>query len=193
MRIIAGELRGRRIEAPAGMDTRPMLDRVREALFGRLSERLVDARVLDLFAGSGSLGIEALSRGAARARFVESGARALAALKSNIELLRLGKRAEVVRANALDPKCWRGKDEAAPLHDLVFFDPPYPLVVDPAERKKLVDALAKLFDTALVPEALLVFHLPAREAEVLRLAEPWKLESRVYGTSGLVFVQRSAE
>src|SRR4029453_1137166 len=71
MRIIAGEFGGRHIEAPAGDSTRPMLDRVREALFGTLGERVLEARVLDLYAGSGSLGLEALSRGAAYVHFVE--------------------------------------------------------------------------------------------------------------------------
>ena len=99
MRIIAGEFRGRRIEAPPGDGTRPMLDRVREALFSTLGERVDGARVLDLFAGSGSLGLEALSRGARVARMVEQHPRAYATLKENVELLGAADRALCARGN----------------------------------------------------------------------------------------------
>src|SRR6185436_17415765 len=85
VRIIAGEHRGRRISAPDGERTRPMLDRVREALFGTLGERVEGAQVLDLFAGSGSLALEALSRGAERAVLIERNPTALDALQANIE------------------------------------------------------------------------------------------------------------
>ena len=106
MRIIAGEFRGRRIEAPPGLATRPMLDRVREAVFSTLQRRLPDAVVLDLFAGSGSLGLEALSRGARHVRLVEQGAPALAALRKNVEALRARHRVEVVVGDALKATSW---------------------------------------------------------------------------------------
>src|SRR5215217_1246585 len=96
MRVIAGRWRGRRLQAPAGAATRPTGDRVREALFSILGDRVVDARVLDLFAGSGALGIEALSRGAAEATFVDNAAPAIRAIGANLEAL--GADAEVVRA-----------------------------------------------------------------------------------------------
>ena len=92
MRVIAGELGGRRLQTARGDATRPTAERVREALFSMLGE-LDGAVVLDLFAGSGALGIEALSRGAARATFVERAPRALAALRANIAALALGERA----------------------------------------------------------------------------------------------------
>src|SRR5262245_37711296 len=101
MRVIAGELGGRRLQAPRGRTTRPTSDRVREALFAMLGE-LRGARVLDLFAGSGALGIEALSRGAERTVFVERDAAALGALSANLDSLGLGDRCvEVRRADAL--------------------------------------------------------------------------------------------
>jgi 16S rRNA (guanine966-N2)-methyltransferase len=107
MRIIAGEHRGRRIEAPPGDSTRPMLDRVRESLFSTLGNLVDDARVLDLFSGGGSLGLEALSRGASYARLVEREASAYATLKRNVsELGYTPEQASTVRGNALSPLSW---------------------------------------------------------------------------------------
>ena len=120
-RIVAGSHRGRRIAAPPGRDTRPTSDRVREALFSILGDRLQDARVLDLFAGSGALGLEALSRGAATVTFVDSAPAAIRALRANLEAL--GAEAEVVRADAL--RWLRSAPAAARQYDLVFLDPPY--------------------------------------------------------------------
>ena len=106
MRIIAGELGGRRIAAPPGKGTRPMLDRVREALFSSLGERVEGAAVLDLFAGSGSLGLEALSRGARSVRLVESDRHAAALLRQTLETLAVAERVELVVADALAPASW---------------------------------------------------------------------------------------
>ena len=122
MRGVAGRLGGRRLAAPAGAATRPTSDRVREALFALLGP-VEDARVLDLFAGSGALGIEALSRGAAAATFVDSAPAAARAVRANLEAL--GLEAEVRRSDA------RGFLRAARRerrqYDLIFLDPPYRL------------------------------------------------------------------
>jgi 16S rRNA (guanine966-N2)-methyltransferase len=118
MRVIAGELGGRRLTSARGITTRPTAERVREALFSMLGP-LEGAQVLDLFAGSGALGIEALSRGAARVTFVERAPSALAALRSNIEALELSDRSRVLRGDAL--AALQGDDK----YDLVFLDPPY--------------------------------------------------------------------
>ena len=119
MRVIAGELRGRRLTAPAGSTTRPTSDRVKEATFNALGSlgAIEDATVLDRFAGSGALGIEALSRGAAHCRFVEVDRSALAALRGNLDALGLGPdRATVQAADlAADAGPW----------DLALLDPPY--------------------------------------------------------------------
>ncbi|HEY8375642.1 MAG TPA: 16S rRNA (guanine(966)-N(2))-methyltransferase RsmD, partial [Nannocystis sp.] len=101
MRIIAGRWRGRRIEAPPGRDTRPTTDRVREAWMSALQPELPGARVLDLFAGSGALGLEALSRGAEHATFVERSGRALRALRANLERLGAMDQATIVRGDAV--------------------------------------------------------------------------------------------
>lgn len=120
MRVIAGELRGRRIEAPPGESTRPTTDQVREAMFNALGslDLVRDAAVADLFCGSGAVGIEALSRGAAHCTFVERDRAALATLRRNLQQLGLTERSKVVSGDAVAM--------AARLEvDLVLADPPY--------------------------------------------------------------------
>ncbi|MFH1529901.1 MAG: 16S rRNA (guanine(966)-N(2))-methyltransferase RsmD [Pseudomonadota bacterium] len=122
MRIIAGRYRGHPISAPAGRTVRPTTDRVREALFSILGASVEGAAVLDLFAGSGALGLEALSRGAARAVFVEASPRSLAVLHKNIERLGVeGVRVAKGRVEDTLPRLARDGET----FDLVFLDPPY--------------------------------------------------------------------
>jgi 16S rRNA (guanine966-N2)-methyltransferase len=120
MRIIAGEYKGRRLVAPPGTATRPTSDRVREALFSILGARVEDADVLDLFAGSGALGIEALSRGAQKATFVDNAPAALTTIRRNLEGVQ---GATVVRRDAR--AFLRDARENGRQYDLVFLDPPY--------------------------------------------------------------------
>lgn len=121
IRIIAGEFKGRRLKTPAGDSVRPTADRVREAWFSILQRSLRGARVVDLFAGSGALGLEALSRGAVTADFVEIHRMALAALKANITALHVDERAAVHRVDAL-----AFAERLHPGHyDVAFADPPY--------------------------------------------------------------------
>ncbi|MBI5088198.1 MAG: 16S rRNA (guanine(966)-N(2))-methyltransferase RsmD [Actinobacteria bacterium] len=121
MRVVAGELGGRKLVAPPGDTTRPTTDKVREAVFNSLSSMGIveDAVVVDLFAGSGALGIEALSRGAARCTFVERDRGALRALRENIDALRLGDRATIVTSDVM---AWV---PAVRNVDLALVDPPY--------------------------------------------------------------------
>lgn len=121
MRIIAGRWRGRTIEGPAGRGTRPTADRVREAWMSAIQFDLPGARVVDLFAGSGALGLEALSRGADHATFVETGPRALRALERNIAQLDAAEMTTIVRRDAV---AWTRTLEAGE-YDLAFADPPY--------------------------------------------------------------------
>jgi 16S rRNA (guanine966-N2)-methyltransferase len=100
MKVLAGALKGRRLETPRGTTTRPTADQVRIALMDTLTPRLPGARVLDLFAGAGGVGLEALSRGAAHATFVERDTRAVAALRANVETLGVAAQARVERADA---------------------------------------------------------------------------------------------
>ena len=146
VRVIAGRYGGRRLKAPPGINTRPTADRVREALFSILGDRVTQARVLDLFAGAGTLGIEALSRGAAQATFVDSAPRAVAALRANLGAL--GADAEVVRSDAL--RWLRSASGGARQYSLVFLDPPY------RRAEGLGGELSDLLPPVLAPGALVI-------------------------------------
>jgi 16S rRNA (guanine(966)-N(2))-methyltransferase RsmD len=123
MRVIAGRYGGRRLRAPAGAATRPTSERVREAVFSMLGP-LDGARVLDLFAGSGALGIEAISRGAARVSFVERSPAARAILEANLEALGIERATARVRGGDARPEL-RAAAGRGETYDLVFLDPPY--------------------------------------------------------------------
>lgn len=128
MRIIAGEFGGRRLAVPGDARVRPTADRVREAWMSVVSADLVGGRVLDLFAGSGALGLEALSRGAAHATFVDVSRPSLEALRANIRTLNVAERTTVRRGDALQLA-----ERLEPLaFDVAFADPPY--ATDQAER-----------------------------------------------------------
>jgi len=120
MRVITGTARGCRLETLAGDATRPTTDKVKEALFSAIQFDLPDARVLDLFAGSGQLGIEALSRGADRCTFVDQNKKAVEVIRRNLQATRLSEQAQVVSADALGFLA-----RTADTFDIVFLDPPY--------------------------------------------------------------------
>lgn len=176
MRIIAGEWRGRALasvgKGDAGAHLRPTSDRVREALFnmltgGRFGDPITDARVLDLFAGTGALGLEALSRGAQSALFVDDGSKARALIRENLSLCDASDRARLLRRDAT-----RLGPHDGPPHDLVFLDPPYGKGM--GQR-----ALSSAFDGGwLAPEALIVWeeNQPQGAPEGMTL-----LEQRRYG------------
>jgi 16S rRNA (guanine966-N2)-methyltransferase len=156
MRVIAGELGGRRLRSAAGKQTRPTAARVREALFSMLGE-IEGAAVLDLFAGSGALGIEALSRGAASATFVERDPRALEALRANVAQLGLAQRSEIRTGDALAALRREAK------YDLVFIDPPY------AAAAQLGGTLSRELRAALAPGARVVSESDRRSPLELEL------------------------
>lgn len=185
MRIVAGKHRGRRLLVPPGVTVRPTSDRAREALFNILSHGslaaeglpFAGAAVLDAFAGTGALGLEALSRGAAAALFLEKDPGALAILRRNIAVLREEARARVVAGDATHPP------RAPAACALAFLDPPY-------HSGLAATALAAL-DTAgwLAPQALAIIELAAREK--LTLPPGFIiLDERVYGAGRLVFLHR---
>lgn len=168
MRIIAGEWRGRRLAAPAGRRTRPTTDRAREAWMSIVSPSLVGARVLDLFAGSGALGLEALSRGAASATFVEDDPRALAALRKNVEALGAQSRVAVIRTDAV--KFVRTLDAGA--FDVAFADPPY--------ERGLATAIAERWLATAFARILGLEHSP-------REPLPGSDDTRRYGDTAITF------
>ena len=144
MRVIAGSARGRQLVAPRGTVTRPITDRVKETLFGILAERVIDARVLDLYAGSGSIGIEALSRGAASCEFVELDRRASAAIRENLERTGVAEDASVHQVDVLRYLSRAADDR----FNLAFLDPPY-------EERAILAPLVRLV-ARLTPGAVVV-------------------------------------
>ena len=120
MRVISGSARGRRLKELQGMDTRPTTDKVKESLFNIIQFEIPGRKVLDLFGGTGQLGLEALSRGAEHCTFVEQRRDAAALIRENLKTCRLGDSAHVVQGEALDfLTCCREK------FDVIFLDPPY--------------------------------------------------------------------
>ena len=168
MRIIAGEWRARQLEAPPGRTTRPTTDRAREAWMSVVHPSLDGARVLDLFAGSGALGLEALSRGATEATFVEHDPRALAALRKNLATLGAADRATIVRTDAVRFV----QTLAAGAFDIAFADPPY--------QQGLATAVADRWLEVAFSRILGVEHSPR---EILRGGS----DTRRYGDTAITF------
>jgi 16S rRNA (guanine966-N2)-methyltransferase len=166
--VIAGTYGGRRLTAPPGSSTRPTSDRVRGALFSILGARIDGARVLDLFAGSGALGIEALSRGAESAVFVDDAPAAIRAIRGNLEALGLS--AGVRRVDALRHLGAASSDGAQ--YDLIFLDPPYRLADSLAGR------LSEALPAVLAPGAVAVAESDRRAPLALDLP---LLDERRYG------------
>lgn len=188
MRIIAGTWRGRRLESPDGRGTRPMMDRVKEAIFSVLAPWLEGADVLDLFAGTGGLGLEALSRGARSARFSEMGSSARKHLENNVRALGASERAKVVGADALRPSTW-----GAEPFDIVFLDPPFPMVRDLNTRREVLSALEALATSHLAPEGVIVLHVPRHALRASELAPSLVAKEREYGAQSVWFVQFDEE
>lgn len=180
MRIIAGEYRGLRMATLPGLDVRPTSDRVRESLFSILGDRVVGARVLDCFAGTGALGMEALSRGAARAGFVEKDARVLHLLRANLDRLNLAGQTVVIPGDALQPELWQ--DRGFPAR-IVFADPPY----RQGFAARFLDALLR--SNRLEPDSLIVVE-HERELELLG-AGFTVMDRRQYGDTAITFLTSS--
>lgn len=189
MRIVAGRLKGRAIVPPEGQGTRPTSDRARQAVFNILehspwAEPLADMRVIDLFAGSGALGFEAVSRGATFALFVETEDAARGAIRENAEAFGLTGQVRVHRRSAVD----LGERPATvgPAFDLAFLDPPY--------AKGLVEpALAGLAAGGwLKPGALVVLERGSGEPDI-ETPGYRRLDARDYGAARVVFLQRLGE
>jgi 16S rRNA (guanine966-N2)-methyltransferase len=182
MRVIAGRLRGRALHAPSSRDIRPTSDRLRESIFDilvhGLGVELEGARVIDLFAGTGALGVEALSRGAAFAMFVDDGAEARALIRANVETLGLGGVTRIFRADATR----LGKAPAGPRFQLAFLDPPYGL-------DRAGPALAALAKGGWLDDgAICVIEESAKAA--VALPPGFKLiERRAYGETAIAFAQ----
>ena len=178
MRVIAGTARGVPLVAPRDRSTRPVTDRVKETLFAILAPRIVGAAVLDLYAGSGAIGIEALSRGAARCTFVERGRPALEALRTNLERTQLGGTATVVAGNV---ERFLEADGAAG-HDLAILDPPY-------VERAILAPLERL--AAQLPGGALVVVKHFWRTEVPELDGLARVRVRRFGETSLTFLERT--
>jgi 16S rRNA (guanine966-N2)-methyltransferase len=179
MRIIAGSRKGSRIFAPRGSETRPTGDRVREAAFNLLGPGAAEgAKVLDLFAGSGAMGLEALSRGAASTTFVESDRDACRTINRNLEKLELTG-AKVLCQDALT--ALRNDVRSGRRYDLVLVDPPY------RRFSSLQNALIQYLPEVLEPGGRLIVETSAKDEPELPLS---RLKSRRYGSSRLTLFER---
>jgi len=176
VRIIAGELRGRRLQTPKGRNIRPTSDRVREAIFNVIAAWVAEANVLDLFAGTGALGLEALSRGAARATFVDNHSEAIRLIKENISLCGVKDRTVVMHREILPSLSVLAAQPAnSARFDLVFLDPPY--------GKNQVPAVLELLTALnLVPTtAVAVVEHHRQDAIPSRCGNWHKTKERRYG------------
>ena len=182
MRVIAGSAGGLPLIVPK-TDIRPTMDRVKAAIFSSLGDRIIGARVLDLFAGTGALGIEALSRGAASAMFVESERAAVAAIERNLAQTGL-----IGRVRPQDVFDFLTRASTAETYDLIFADPPY-------ERSKQGGAFTSLLlNNDRLPERLTnegIFVLEKRPSERVPATDLWEVvRQRTYGATETLFLQR---
>ena len=184
VRIIAGSCRGRTILAPKGLDTRPTLDRVKESLFGIIQFQLYGKRVLDLFAGSGSLGLEALSRGASYAVFNDNSREAVKIIKANVEKLGFADKSAVL---SLDYKqAVRSAAACGKGFDIVFLDPPYRAGVMEGALNEL--CIKGVLNSGAMVVAEHDAHIPPVDTGTLEL-----YDRRIYRDTALSFFRREGE
>lgn len=183
MRIVSGTFKGRRLSSPASMEIRPTSDKVREAIFNILPREFPFNKVLDLFAGTGAMGLEALSRGALDATFVDSGTEAIALIRKNIESC--GVEARVYRSGAGDSlKRFARKGEK---FDLIIIDPPYSSTLL-KEALEAIDA-----GGLLAPGGVIVAETTKRMALEAELKSLEHFDERRYGDTVVYFLRRRAE
>jgi 16S rRNA (guanine(966)-N(2))-methyltransferase RsmD len=178
LRVISGNLRGKRLFSPKGQELRPTSDRVKEAIFDILQDQIQGQNVLDLFAGTGALGIECLSRGASKAVFVEESSESLSALRRNIEECRLKDKAEVLGRKVLPAlKILEVRGEA---FGLIFLDPPY----DKGEARRVLEVLSR--SSILTPGTLVVVEHSLSEG-IDSIPSLQRVDRRKYGRTLVSF------
>ena len=183
MRIIAGSARSRVIKAPEGLDTRPTLDRVRESLFNILQRQIPGASVLDLFGGSGALGLEAVSRGAAHAVICDRSPKAVRIIRENVETLRFGSQVTVMPGDWRD--CVAAMRRQERRFRLIFLDPPY-------EMTDLVDLTDRLLSPLAEDGLVILEHEQHRDPQVTGSLN--LVDLRRYGIAGIrIYAPRKEE
>ena len=180
MRIITGTARGRKLEAPAGLATRPTSEKVKEAVFSALQFEIEGARVLDLFAGSGQMGLEALSRGASRCVIVDSSKAAQAAIRANIEAAGFGPEAKLVAGDA-----GAYLRSTADRFDIAFCDPPY--------RQENLSALLAGIGAVMAPAGILALETDAAEDVPSQAAHLQKHREYRYGKTKVTVFRTAAD
>ena len=188
LRVIAGSAGGTTLACPRTGDVRPTMDQVRGAIFSSLAEAIPDARVLDIFAGAGSLGIEALSRGAHSATFVERDRRVVEYLRGNLDKTRLSTHAEVI---CLDVFTALAKTLSTRAFDFIFADPPYTSATQPTDfAGKLITS--EHLPPILNPGGLFVLERSPRQPLPTQMSG-WKIvRQKRYGTTEVLFLKRQA-
>ena len=184
MRVISGSCKGRKLSSPPGKEIRPTSDMLKGMLFNILAPQIVDSHFVDLCAGSGAIGIEAVSRGAALATFVESSAEALTVLRRNIEICRIAERCQVI---AGDVRSLGSRWHYATAVDIVYFDPPY--------HSDMYDAVLRQITSAswLNADALVIVEHHREQRLNSRYAAFTCYRHSVYGLSQLSFYRRESE
>jgi len=188
MRIISGEARGRKLRTLDVPHLRPMLDRVRVALFSIIRERIPGARVLDLFSGCGALGIETLSRGAERCLFVEHDPKLVKLIEQNLEMCRMTERAATLRMDFLF-LANRRPPAGFECASLVFADPPYAMVEDPNVRAELLAGIERLIGQWIAPGATVMLHHKPAPYMLWPTKRLRCFDRRVYGNSQITLFQ----
>ncbi len=189
MRITGGSAKGRQIFCLKGLTVRPAQDKIRVSIFNILANVIEDSVVLDLFAGSGALGLEALSRGAKQCVFVEKDAKTIRVLRKNLELTGFSGNSIVLKKDAFH--CIPELKEKGIKYGLVFFDPPYRLWETDRDRQELLDLLASIGkdDTLLDPQAIVIVRYRTHKVDLPEgLGGLSLFDRRVYGDTTLAFL-----
>jgi len=184
MRVISGTAKGKKLKAVPGDTTRPITDRAKESLFNILGNWIIDARILDLFAGTGSVGIEALSRGAQQVTFIDKSQAATRTIGENLRLTNLAKRADVRRVNAL-------KFVQHPPPDIKFFDLIY--IAPPQYKGMWITAIQQIdqnLETWLLPNGAVIVQIHPVEYQELALQNLTLYDQRKYGSTLLCFYEQ---
>lgn len=186
MRVISGTAKGKRLKAPTGLNTRPITDMIKEALFNVLGSRVMDARFLDLFAGSGSVGIEALSRGASKVIFVEHSNEAAKIIKENVDNCRFDQRYQILRNDVFKALGLLERQEDR--FDLIYIDPPF-------TNDKIFNEIMVAIDAIdiLEPDGILIIRAPRRKEMPIMFNGLNKYRSSHYGESSLHYYCRCEE
>ncbi len=177
MRVITGEKKGRRLAAPMGLSTRPTSEMTKEAVFSAIQFEIEGANFCDLFAGSGQMGIEALSRGARRAYFAENSSEALSCIRANVKSLELEDKSEIYSGDV-----FTFIKTTSAVFDIVFLDPPY--------NSQLIEELLKLMGNRVSPKGVILCETEKREETPLKAGSFEKVKEYKYGKAKISAYRR---